>query len=324
MRMPTLSRRLVLAAPAARAAPAVLRAQAARRPVMIYSGVNEAIHTEVVKAFEAAHPQFEIKAVLGSTGPAAARAIAERANPQADAMYGMNQFYLEQLKRQGVFAPHEPKGSMIAQQFRDGDDFFVSHWLTVNGFLVNTRMAEERRLAVTRTWAALADPMYKGLVSAPSPVRSGTGLTVFTAVVDAFGWEYLDRLHLNIPSYGSGGSVAARQAAAGELMIGITFDTTLLTLRESGAPVEIVFPDMVPNITEGGGLIARGPNPEGGRAFCDFCASPAGAAVFKAFTGATTTPGVGNLPLADLALWTMKRPIDADEFRREWSRRYER
>ena len=320
--MRTTRRSLLAASPALLGLPAIARAQA-RRPIMVYSAVAEPIHEAVVKAFEAAHPQYEVKGVLGSNGPITARAVAERGNPQADAMYSMNIFFMEQLKRQGVFAPYAVRGSQIAEAFRDSDDFFVSHWITVNGFLVNTRVAEARSLPFPQTWEQLADPRYKGLVSAPSPVKSGTGLTVFTALVDAFGWDYLDRLHRNIPAYGSGGSVAARQAAAGELMVGITFDTTLLELKAAGAPVEIVFPDMIPNVSEGGGLVARGPNQEGGKLFVDFLASPAGAAIFKPFTGATTTPGVGNLDLARLNLWKMQRPVDLDAFRREWARRYE-
>lgn len=320
-------RRTLLAAAAASlaplAAPRLARAQA-RRPVMVYTAASEQIHAVLVRAFEAKHPQFEIKAVLGSNGPVAARAIAEKANPQADALYSFNSFFMQALKREAVFAPHGPRASRIAEEFRDPDDFFVSHWITINGFLVNTRVAEARGLPIPRTWADLARPAYRGLVSAPSPVRSGTGLTVFTALVDAFGWDYLDALHANIPAYGSGGSVAARQAAAGELMVGITFDTTLLELKASGAPVEIVFPDMIPNVTEGGGLAARGPNPEGGRAFCDFMASPEAAELYRPFTGATTTPGIGNVNLAELKLWTMQRPVDLDAFRREWARRYER
>jgi iron(III) transport system substrate-binding protein len=315
------TRRVLLAAPLL-ALPAIARAQA-RKPIMVYTAVAEPIHEAVVKAFEARHPQFEVKGVLGSNGPITARAVAERANPQADALYSMNSFFMEQLKRQGVFAPYEPRGTAIPEAFRDGDDFFVSHWITVNGFLVNTRVAEAKSLPFPRSWEELANPRYKGLVSAPSPVKSGTGLTVFTALVDAYGWEYLDRLHRNIPAYGGGGSVAARQAAAGELMVGVTFDTTLLELKAAGAPVEIVFPELIPNVTEGGGLVARGPNPEGAKLFCDFLASPEAAQVFKPFTGATTTPGVGNLDLATLKLWTMQRPVDLDAFRREWARRYE-
>jgi iron(III) transport system substrate-binding protein len=323
-----LCRRLLLAGLATPliaplAAPHVARAQA-RRPVMIYSAVAERIHVPLVRAFEAKHPEYEVKAVLGSNGPIAARAIAEKANPQCDALYSFNIFFMQALKREAVFAPYQPRGSRIAEDFRDPDDFFVSHWITVNGFLVNTRIASQRGIEIPRTWADLTKPAYRGLVSAPSPTRSGTGLTVFTALVDAFGWEYLDALHANIPAYGSGGSVAARQAAAGELMVGITFDTTLLELKASGAPVEIVFPDMIPNVTEGGGLAARGPNPEGGKAFCDFLASPEGAELYKPFTGATTTPGIGNLNLAELNLWKMQRPVDLDAFRREWARRYER
>jgi len=320
-----LSRRGLLQAAGAATffSPFVARAQV-RQPIMMYSAADDELQAAVVRAFEAKHPQYEVKSVNGSNGPIAARTTAERSNPQADVVFSINSFYLEQLKRDGALQPYAPRSTEIPQRFRDGDDFFFSTWITINGFLVNRRVAENRQVAAPRTWEALAGAAYRGQVSVASPVRSGTGLTIFTALVDAFGWEYLDRLHPNMASYQSGGGAAGVQAARGEIMIGITYDSVLMAQLRTGAPCDMIFPDMVPNVTEGGGLVANGPNPAGGRLFIDYIASREGAGVYKPFVGSSTTPGVGNIDIATLPLWTMRRPVNLDEFRREWARRYER
>src|SRR5262249_194639 len=92
----------------------------------------------------------------------------------------------------------------------------------------------------------------------------------------------------------------------------------------AGLPVELVFPSITPNVTEGGGLVAKAPNSAGGKLFLDFVASPEGAAIYKPFVGATTTPGVANLDLAKANLYAMKKPATAEDFKREWARRYEK
>lgn len=299
-------------------------AAAAKQPVVVYTAASEDIHAVLVKAFEAKYPDFEIKTVNASTGPTAARAIAEKANPQADVVYAVNSFYLELLKNEGVFEPYETRGSKIPEQFVDADRFYVNHWLTLMVFAVNTKLAKERNLPAPADWRDLTDGRYKGLISVASPTKSGTGLTIFTTLVDAFGWAYLDKLHPNIALYNSGGGVAGRQAGAGEVMIGMTYDTPVLEQVRAGLPVELVFPSLTPNVTEGGGLVAKSPNPRGGKLFLDFVASPEGAALYKPYVGATTTPGIANLDLSKANLYTMKKPVNIDEFKREWARRYEK
>jgi iron(III) transport system substrate-binding protein len=223
-----------------------------------------------------------------------------------------------------VFEPYEPKGSRIADQFRDPDSFYVNHWLTLMVFAVNTKMSKDRNLAIPAKWEDLTNPAYKGLITVASPTKSGTGLTIFTTLVDAFGWDYLDKLHPNIAQYNSGGGAAGRQAGVGEAMVGMTYDTPVLEQIKAVLPVEMVFPNLTPNVTEGGGLIAKSPKPARGKLWLDFVASPEGAAIYKPFVGATTTPGVSNLDLAKVNLYKMKKPVNLDDFKREWAKRYEK
>jgi len=118
----------------------IVRAQA-RWPVMVYSAASQQIHAALAQAFDAGDPELEVEAVLGLNGPVAASATAEKDNPQRDALYSFNIFFMQALKRAAVFAPPGVRGSRIAGDFRDLDDFFVSHWITVNG----SRLQETRR-----------------------------------------------------------------------------------------------------------------------------------------------------------------------------------
>jgi iron(III) transport system substrate-binding protein len=161
------------------------------------------------------------------------------------------------------------------------------------------------------------------MISVAAPTKSGTGLTIFTTLVDAYGWEFLDRLHPNIFQYGSSGGAPGRQAGSGEVAIGLTFDTVVLDQIKTGLPVKLVFPSPTPNIMEGGGLIAGARRPGNAKLFLDFMASPEGAAAYQSFVGAATTPGVSNIDLSNVKLWKMKKPVDANQFKRDWAAKYE-
>jgi ABC-type thiamine transport system substrate-binding protein len=57
--------------------------------VVIYNA-SDSVNTPLVEAFKVKHPGIEVKFVSGSTGPITERAIAEKAKPQADVVYLVN------------------------------------------------------------------------------------------------------------------------------------------------------------------------------------------------------------------------------------------
>jgi iron(III) transport system substrate-binding protein len=302
---------------------ASLASAAAAAEVVVYTAADEKLHAAVVGAFNKAHPDITVRTVNLSTGPITEKAIAEKANPQADAIYAVNTIALEQLKAAGALEPYAPKATRIPAQYRDPDGFYTNHWLTLMVMAVNTKVLEARRLPVPASWEDLAKPEYKGLISVAAPTKSGTGLTIFTTLVDAFGWDYLDRLHRNIFKYTSSGGAPGREAGSGEVSIGLTYDTVALDQIKAGLPIKLVFPNITPNIMEGGGLLAGAKRADAGRRFLDFAASPDGAAAYQKFVGAATTPGYSNVDITGVRLWKMQKPVDANEFKRAWAARYE-
>jgi len=179
-------------------------------------------------------------------------------------------------------------------------------------------------LPIPASWEDLAKPGYKGLVSVAAPTKSGTGLTIFMTLVDAYGWNYLDQLHPSIFQYGSSGGAPGRQAGSGEVAIGLTYDTVVLDQIQKGLPVKLVFPSITPNIMEGGGLLAGSKRAANAKLWLDFIASPDGAAAYKNYVGVATTPGMSNVDIGGVKLWKMQKPMDANEFKRVWASKYEK
>jgi len=301
------------------AAIAVARADA--RELVIYNA-SDSVNTPLVEAFKKKYPDINVKYVGGSTGPITERAIAEKAKPQADVVYLVNNIALEQLKQAGVFEPYAPKGSRIAEQFKEPDGFYTRYFATTMCMVVNRDRLKQKNLPMPATWEDLIKPVYKKEISLPSPLKSGTGMAILTTFVDAFGWTFVENLNENVYQYSDGGSGGAQLAGNGEVAIGMSFDTTCYQLKTAGRPVEVVFGRITPNVSEGGGLVAGGPNPAEGKLFLDFMASEDAAKVLGKMVGATAVPGYGLVNLEEVALWQMRRPVDSTAFRREFAAKF--
>jgi len=298
---------------------------AAAGELLVYTAADDGkLHAALAAAFNKKHPDIHVKQVILSTGPITEKTIAEKANPQADAVYGVNSFALDQLKNAGVIEPYAPKGTKIPKKFMDADGFYSFHWMTLMVAAINTQLMEQKKKPIPKTWQELASPAYKGLITIAAPTKSGTGVTIFTTLKDAFGWDYIDRLHQNIFQYNSSGSAAGRQAGAGETAIGLTYDTAVINQISAGLPVKMVFLEMTPNVKEGGALVLGAPHAENGKKWLDFMGSPEGAAVYAPFVGAPTTPGLGSIDVSKIELWEYKAPVDANAFKREWAQKYEK
>lgn len=290
------------------------------REVVLYNA-SDSVNTALVAAFKKAHPEIEVKFVSGSTGPITERAIAEKGKPQADVVYLVNNVALEQLKQAGVFEPYAPKDSKIAPAFRDPDDFYNKYFATTMCMVVNKDRLAQKKLPMPTTWEDLIKPVYAKEIALPSPLKSGTGGAILTTFVDAFGWPFVENLNENVYQYSDGGSGGAALAGAGEVAIGLTFDTTCFETKSSGKPVDIVYGRITPNVSEGGGLVTGGPNPAEARIFLDFMASEEAAQVLGKVVGATAVPGHGLVDLTQITLWQMRRPVDIAAFRRDFASR---
>lgn len=292
--------------------------------LVLYTASNPKIEKDIMDAFQKKHPDIKINNINQSTGPIVQRIIAEKANPQADVAWMLNDIALEQLKRAGVLEPYRPKDSPVSKEFRDPDGFYIGHNATVMAMAVNTKLLKEKNLPMPTSWEDLIKPVYKGQITIAAATKSGTGLSIFSTMVDAFGWNYVDNLHQNIFQYGDSGSAPARQAGMGEITIGLTYDIAVLQQSQAGLPVEMVIGRISPNVIEGAGLVAKGPNPKEGKLFLDWLFGAEGGKVLAPHVGIGAVPGTGFVDLNKVHLWKMRRPLDADAFKREWAAKYEK
>jgi iron(III) transport system substrate-binding protein len=224
-------------------------ALAQRTPILVYT----ALETDQLKSykdtFEKSVKDVEIRWVRDSTGVITAKLLAEKNNPQADAVFALAATSLLVLEQEGMLTPYAPKGvEALNPRFVDTKKPPMWVGMDVWGATIcfNTVEAKKRNLPKPESWKDLLKPVYKGQITMPHPASSGTGFLDVTAWLQLFGeaegWKYMDALHENIAQYVHSGSKPCRQAGAGEFVMGISFEYRANATKASGAPIDLIFP----------------------------------------------------------------------------------
>lgn len=202
------------------------------------------------EAFETAHPDIKINWVRDSTGVVAAKLLAEKDNPRADAVWGLAVTNVDYLKSQGILEPYIPENAMkLEQKFRDSVEpaswFGTSGW--ASAIIYNTVEGGKKGIKQPETWDDLLDPSLKGQIVMPHPASSGTGFMYVSAWIQAWGEEkalaFMDKLHENISRYTHSGSAPAVLSGRGDTVVGLAFELRGSRLQEEGAPIEIIMPN---------------------------------------------------------------------------------
>ncbi|MDO9404045.1 MAG: putative 2-aminoethylphosphonate ABC transporter substrate-binding protein [Polaromonas sp.] len=251
---PRLTPRSLIKALAATALLAVAASASAQKTQLL---VYTALETDQLKAyqegFNKSNPDIEIKWVRDSTGVITAKLLAEKANPQADAIMGVAASSLALLDKQGMLTPYAPLNlDGIMSQYKDKKKVPAWFGMDVWGATVcfNTVEAKKKNIPAPTSWQDMAKPIYKGQIVMPNPASSGTGYFDVTAWLTLFGdsngtgggWKYMDALHENIAQYTHSGSKPCNMASSGEYLMGISFEYRGNANKAKGAPIDLIFP----------------------------------------------------------------------------------
>jgi iron(III) transport system substrate-binding protein len=268
-RMPKLLGAAVLAATLA-AAPSF-----AQQRVSVYTAHVGNIVERLIPEFEKA-TGIKADVVKAGSGDIINRVRAEAANPKADVIWSIGAELLE--ANPDLLEAYQPKDyAMIADAFKS-----TGAWLPytgiVNVFVVNTKKLKPEEYP--KTWADLAQPRFKNLISAADAERSGSAymqLNTFLTIYgdDAAGWAKFKTVFDNISISASSGAVS-RFVNDGEAVVGITLEDNAYSYLKGGGPVAIIYPaDGTSALADGMALVKRGPNPTAGKAFLDWAMTAA-------------------------------------------------
>jgi iron(III) transport system substrate-binding protein len=249
------------------------------RPALAQGG-NVVAYTAFSDSITALAPGFkarsgaDIQVVAAGSGELVRRVVAERARPLADAIVSVGGESID--GNPGVFARYTPREDAAIMPSLKVSPNYIPFSVTLPTVVaVNTRLVPEAEIPTT--WAALADPKWKGKIAFAGADRSGSALQQLMQVIYNFGeeegWRLFERMLENFVITGSSGAVP-RGVAQGEYAIGLTLEDFAQRFITGGAPVRIVYPrEGITMAADAMALVAGGPNPDGGRALLDYIVS---------------------------------------------------
>lgn len=198
--------------------------------------------------------------------------------------------YLD-LKAAGFLEKYELPQSIRSQippqlggfDLYDPDQQWFGASLSSFGILGNHRIIRLLHLPSAQTWEDLADPRLTGWISSGDPRQSGSILTMYEIILQAYGWEkgwqIITGISANVRSFLKSGAASAREAALGESAYALAIDIYALAevAYVGKEDLSFVLPTGVTAINpDSMALIKKGPNPVYARHFIDFILSTEG------------------------------------------------
>jgi len=179
-------------------------------------------------------------------------------------------------KRDGLLAPFVPAdvAKHYPAEHKDPDGMFASFRVSLSAVAYNTDLV--KREEAPTSFADLLDPKWTGKIVKAHPGYSGTILTATFQIVRELGWEYLEKLAKQKVMQVQSATDPPKKLALGERAIMADGgEYNVLQIKESGGPVEIVYPtEGIPLVVGPNGLFKNAPNPNAARLFQCYCFTP--------------------------------------------------
>jgi iron(III) transport system substrate-binding protein len=249
--------------------------------LVVYSALQPHLARSLLQQLEDDYPNINIELVIGPSTGIISRLLSEMDDPQADIVWGVSTVALINLEWRDALTAYEPQGaSRIWSAFKDTSrpPYWVGHGASMSAYCVNEEALDALGLPVPTTWAALADPIYEGLIAMPDPSRSGGGYILIAAMFDLYGeieaWQYLDALSMNVRELTVDVPRPCTLAASGDVPIGITFAHTALAQAKISEQLTTIYPEEGASWDmEGSALIRKNEIKPAAKTFLDWAIS---------------------------------------------------
>lgn len=216
-----------------------------KEKVLIYSSGEDYKIEYLNQRLEEKFPEYDITVEYMSTGNHAAKLLSEGKDTECDITHDLDYGYMEQLDTRGLFADLSDFEAEIYVEDTIQSPNYVPECRSGGAVIVNTKVIEEKGLAIPSSYEDLLKPEYKGLISMPSPKSSGTGYMFLKSLVNEWGedeaFAYFDKLTGNILQYTSSGSGPVNALIQEEVAIGLGMTGQAVTMINEGHPLEIIY-----------------------------------------------------------------------------------
>ena len=289
--------------------------EAARREgkVSFYTAIDLQTAERIGKAFEAKYPGIVCRVERNGAERIFQRIGQEQSSRifAVDVVGSTDTSHFLYWKRNALLAPFLPED--VAKHFPrehiDADATYATMcaWLCVIGY--NTKLVKPNE--APKSFADLLDPKWRGKLVKAHPGYSGMMTTETFLLARELGWSYFERLAQQRVMQLQSASDPPKKLELGERAVtGDGGDYLLVTMKEKGAPVEVVYPaEGAPLIPVPSAVFANAPNPNAARLLQSFLLSAEGQRTFvdtfalrSAHTLVKEKPG--RMPFSEIKILT--------------------
>ncbi len=257
----------------------------AAEKVVVVTSFPDDMTSVIEKAFEAAHPEYDLEVLNKSTSSGVKYVQETAGNNTSDLFWASAPDAFEVMKKAGNLAKPVLQVSGIpdmigAYPMNDPEGHYFGFAASGYGIMWNTRYLEANGLAPAREWTDLEKPEYHGHVGMSAPSRSGTTHLTVETVLQGEGWDqgWADWKWMA----GNFATVSERSFGVpdgvntGSFGLGIVIDFFAFSSKASGFPVDFAYPKITALVPANIGVIANAPNEKGAVAFVEYLLSPEG------------------------------------------------
>ena len=153
-----------------------------------------------------------------------------------DVLYGGGIDPFLELKADGLLTHYDPPADVLGEipaqlngmEIIDPDREWFGAALSGFGIITNERARQAAGLPEAHTWSDLADPRLFGWVSGCDPRASGSVLSIYETILQAYGWEkgwgVLVEMSGNARNFLSSAAASAVEVGMGDAAYGISID----------------------------------------------------------------------------------------------------
>jgi iron(III) transport system substrate-binding protein len=293
-----------------------------RLPLTVYSPHGSDLLSLMEKAYEAKHPEIDVRWLDMGSQEVYDRIRSEAANPQADVWYGGPQTIFIRGAEDGLLAPYRPTwADAIPPGSRNSQNLFFGSYRTAPVLVYNTQAVKPEE--APKDWDDLLDPRWKGKILLRDPLASGTMRTLFGMVLSHSvketgnldrGWNWLRRFDGQTKEYVQNPALLLEKLNRREGLVTVWELTDMLWQAKRGAPLGYRFAKSgTPVIDDSIGMVKNAPHAAQAKAFIEFVGSVEGQEL--AAREAFRLPARTDLPPARLPQWAqevLKEMVPAD------------
>ena len=254
------------------------------KEVVVYASLDEEFAKPIFAAFER-QTGVKVSAVYDTESTKTVglvnRLIAEKAQPRCDLYWNNEMLHTLRLKRMGLLREQPLEYAQdYPREYRSEDHDWHGFAARARVIIVNTDQLKRARWP--KSIEDFVDPQWYDRCGVAKPLF-GTTATHAACLFDTWGEEEFQKFFKRVKNNCrilAGNRRVAKDVAAGKLLFGLTDTDDAMLEKESGAPVELIYPDQgddglgvlfIPNSL---GLIAGSPHQETGRALAEFLLTP--------------------------------------------------